>query len=263
MTDVTEFKHLQSRLQDARKMETVAALAGGMAHQINNKLMGIVGRIEVMRTNLAKRAISDADLVALLEGCDRIALLIKYLLAYARGGRYHSESIDLGRYLQKILPDLQKQIPPDILVSWDVPPGLPSIWADPVQLQMLVEEIVRNSAEAIEGSGRIDLTLHSTSLDAARVGPDAELAPGSYLSLEVRDTGRGIEPRMLPHLFEPFFTDKFMGRGLGLAAAHGIVKGHGGWIGIDSKPGQGTRVQILFPVFQGHGAESGAAGNGS
>ncbi len=254
MTDVTEFKRLQGRLQEAQKMETVAVLAGGMAHEINNKLMGIVGHIEILKLNMPKEPVSDADLTDILKGCDRIAVLIKYLLAYARGGRYRSESIDLTLFLQKIMPEIKQQITPQIIISCDLPAGLPKIWADPIQLQMVVQEIVRNSAEAIETSGSIVMTLQSRAIDDTQTGQYIDLEPGSYLSLEIQDTGRGIDTQMLPHIFEPFYTNKFMGRGLGLAAVHGIVKNHGGWIGIDSKPGQGTRVQILFPVAaQGDG----------
>jgi hypothetical protein len=248
ITDVTEFKRLQGRLQQAHKMEAVAVLAGGMAHEINNKLMGIVGRIEVLKLNMPKKPVSDADLADILNSCDRIAALIKYLLAYARGGRYRSERIDLTRFLQKIMPAIKSQIGPRVLISCDLPAGMPQIWADPVQLQMVVEEIMRNSAEAIATDGRIDLRLQAMAIDAAQAPQYVDLAPGHYLCLEVEDTGRGIDERMLPNIFEPFYTDKFMGRGLGLAAAHGIVKNHGGWIGIDSRPGHGTRVRILLPA---------------
>ncbi len=255
ITDVTEFKRLQGRLQQAQKMETVAVLAGGMAHEINNKLMGIVGRIEILKLNMRKKPVSDADLADILNSCDRIAALIKYLLAYARGGRYRSESIDLTQFLQKIMPAIKPQIKPRVLISWELPAGLPQIWADPAQLRMVVEEIVRNSAEAIQADGRIDLRLQSITIDAALSPQYVDLAPGNYLSLKIEDTGQGIDEQMLPNIFEPFYTDKFMGRGLGLAAVYGIVKNHGGWIGIDSKPGQGTRVRILLPAApQGDGA---------
>ncbi|MBI5552007.1 MAG: PAS domain S-box protein [Desulfobacterales bacterium] len=255
ITDVTEFKRLQGRLQEAQKMETVAGLAGGMAHEINNKLMGIVGRVEVLKLNMRKKPVSDADLADILNSCDRIAALIKYLLAYARGGRYRSERIDLTQFLHKIMPEMKPQIHPRVLIACDLPAGLPQTWADPVQLRMVVEEIVRNSAEAIEGDGRIDLRLQSETIDAAQAQQYVDLEPGRYLCLEVEDTGRGIDEQMLPRIFEPFYTDKFMGRGLGLAAVHGIVKNHGGWIGIDSKPGRGTRVRILLPAApQGDGA---------
>lgn len=253
MTDVTEFKRLQGRLQEAKKMETVAVLAGGMAHEINNKLMGIVGRIEVLRINRTQKPVSDADLADILASCDRIAALIKYLLAYARGGRYSSGIIDLTPFLQKILPKIGNRISPRVHLSWDLPAGLPKISADPVQLQMVVEEIVHNSAEAIETSGRIEIHLQSRPIDAVQAGKYFGIQPGTYLDLEVRDTGRGMDEEMLQHIFEPFYTDKFVGRGLGLAAVYGIVKNHGGWIGVDSKPGRGTRVQILFPVAMQEG----------
>ncbi len=248
LTDVTELNRLQSRLQQARKMEAVAILAGGMAHEINNALAGVIGRIELIRLKAAKREVSDADFTDVIGGCERIAELIKQLLAYSRGGRYRSAIIDMADFIKKILADIEKQLNPGIRLLCNFPPGLPRISADPMQLRMVVSEIVKNAAESANGAGRIEIDLQTKNIDAVQSRQWPGMQPGQYVRLGVRDTGKGMDAETLQHIFEPFYTSKFLGRGLGMAAVYGIVKHHGGWIGVDSEPGRGAKVQIYFPV---------------
>lgn len=251
LTDVTELNQLKNRLQQVGKMEAVAVLAGGMAHEVNNVLMGVVGGIELLKLNVAEGKTVDEDFTDVLRGCERIAGLIKHLLAYSRGGRYQSEVIDMGTFIGETLAGLDEHIRSEIRLSCDFPPVLPTVSADPTQLKMVVSEIVNNAAEAIEAEGRIEVDLRSETIGAVRSRQFPGMRPGAYLRLTVRDDGNGMDAEALEHIFEPFYTRKFPGRGLGMAAVYGIVKNHGGWVGVDSEPGRGTTVQVFFPVNKG------------
>ncbi len=248
LTDVTEFNRLQRCLQQARKMEAVGILAGGMAHEINNVLMGVVGGIEVIKFNALKKDAPAVDYATVLAGCDRIAGLVRQLLAYSRGGRYRCENIDWSAYLPKTLKEIEAALNPAIHLTCDIAAGLPGISADPTQLKMVITEIVTNAAEAIDGTGRIDIELQAREIDDDQARQRPGLQPGRYVLLRVRDTGKGMDAETVQHIFEPFFSKHFPGRGLGMAAVYGIVKNHGGWIGVASQVCQGTTVRILLPV---------------
>jgi PAS domain S-box-containing protein len=219
-----------------------------MAHEINNSLMGVVGRVELMKLKAARREVSESDFGDVLGACERIAGLIKRLLAYSRGGHYLSKAIDMTELIHESLAELGKQLNPGIRLSYDFSPGLPKVSGDPMQLQMAVAEIVSNAAEAIGDAGRIEIDLQIRDMDAVQSRPWPGMRPGQYVLLRVRDTGKGMDPETLQQIFEPFFTDKFLGRGLGMAAVYGIVKNHGGWIGVDSEPTMGTTVQLFLPA---------------
>ena len=248
LTDLTEVHRLQSSLQQAKKMEAVALLAGGMAHEINNALMGVIGRIELMELEAAERRGSDADFTDVLAGCDRIAVLVKQLLAYSRGGRYRSEVIDMAAFIPKVLARIEKELKPGIDIALDSPPGLPAVTGDPIQLEMVLSAIFNNAVEAIDQAGRIDIDLRTTDIDAVQSGQYTGMQPGQYVRLRVRDTGKGMDAESLRHIFEPFYTSKFQGRGLGMAAVYGIIKNHDGWVGVDSEPDRGTTVEIYLPI---------------
>lgn len=250
LTDVTAFNRLKSRLHQAGKMEAVAILAGGMAHEVNNLLMGVAGRIELLKLSAGQRQLKDSDFSKVLDGCDRIAALITQLLAYSRGGRYQPNLTDLSEFITEIIPDIEKQLKPGIRLSGDAEPAPPKISADPKQLHMVVMEIIENATEAIDGEGQIEIQVQSMDIDPARSRQRPGMQPGRYVGLRVHDTGRGMDAKTRQHIFEPFYTNKFPGRGLGMAAVYGIVKNHGGWIGVESEPGLGTMVQIYFPVYR-------------
>ncbi|HSO18510.1 MAG TPA: MASE3 domain-containing protein, partial [Desulfosarcina sp.] len=248
LTDVTELNRLQNRLQEARRMEAVAMLAGGMAHEINNVLMGVVGGIEVLKLSAADGKAADNDFAAVIRGCDRIAGLIKRLLAYSRGGRYRSEAIDLTQFIRHRLPGIESHLGPDVRLSFEASDQLPTVTADPTQLEMVVAEIVDNAVEALEGAGRIAADLEVRDIDDDEAGKRPGMKPGRYVRLRVRDTGKGMNAETLQQIFVPFYSEHLPGRGMGMAAVYGIVKNHGGWIGVDSELGHGTTVSVYLPV---------------
>jgi len=213
--------------------------------------MGVVGRIELISLDATKHGMKKSDFANVLDGCERIADLITQLLAYSRGGRYQSEPIDVADFIRKALPAFEKQLDPRIGITNDAAPGLPVISADLTQLEMVVSAIVNNAAEAIDDNGRIEIDVQARNMDQDRSRQRPGMKPGQYVRLRVRDTGKGMDAATLQHIFEPFYTSKFPGRGLGMAAVYGIVKNHGGWIGVDSEPGRGTTVRIYWPVNEG------------
>lgn len=247
-TDVTELNRLQKSLEKARKMESIAILAGGMAHEINNALMAVVGKVELFQLDASKHVWSQADYADLLRGCDRIAELIKRLLAYSRGGRYRFEAVDMAALVPKAIAPITEKLSPEIRIAFRFAPALPKITVDPLQLTMVVSAIVENAVEAIADAGRIEIDLESRDVDNDQALQKTGLQSGRYVRLRVRDTGRGMDQDTLEHIFEPFYTSKFQGRGLGMAAVYGIIKNHGGWVGVDSKPNMGTTVEIYLPV---------------
>ena len=249
LTDVTEMNRMHQKLQQANKMEAIAVLAGGMAHKVNNLLMGVVGHLELMKMIAAERRLKAEEFARVFDNCESIAELIQKLLAYARGGRYQSQPIDVAEFVQHVLEEQTEPYGKDIAFSPDFPSGLPRVSADPTQLQMVVSSVVDNAVEAIEESGRIDIALHSVEVDKEQCREMPGMIPGHYVRFTVRDTGKGMDAETLRRIFEPFYTHKFTGRGLGMPAVYGIVKNHGGWIGVDSKPGQGTTVEIYLPAL--------------
>jgi len=248
LTDVTELHNLQRRLHEARRIEAVALLAGGMAHEINNVLMGVIGGIDLIQLGAADQSLTDADFEDVHKGCARIAELVRQLLAYSRGGRYRTESIDLEEFIPAALSDLAQDFDPRIALPCHLEADLPPIVADSLQLRQVLNEIVTNANEALAGAGRIAIDLHTRTVDpeAARQRPG--MAPGRYVRLRVKDDGRGMDKETRAHIFEPFFSTHFPGRGMGMAAVYGIVKNHGGWIGVDSQKDRGTTVSVYLPV---------------
>jgi len=258
LTDVTELHRLHHRLQEARKMEAVAMLAGGMAHEINNVLMGVTGGVELLKLNAADGELEEKDFAAVLRGCDRIAALVKRLLAYARGGRYRPQAVDLVAFIKTVLPGIEEQLGPDIRMTMNVPDRLPAVTADVSQLEMVVSEIIDNAAEAVGRTGRITVDLSLRDITAERVAQLPGMRSGRYVRVKIEDDGKGMTAEALEQVFDPFYSEHFPGRGMGMPAVYGIVKNHGGWIGIDSEPGRGTTVRIYLPAEEAEPQAKGA-----
>ncbi len=247
-TDVSAIKKLQEQIWNARRLEAIADLAGGVAHQFNNALAVIAGNLELMESlGPGKEELHDY-ITPIGHSCERLRQLTAHLLAYARGGQYKTESIDLRSLIETALPRLKSALKPFIQMETDLQPGLWRVNADAVQLQMVLTAIVTNSDEAIENEGRLRITLQNEMVPTTGPLVEEGLKPSRHVCLTVEDTGRGMDAETHQRLFTPFFSTKFFGRGLGLAAAYGIVRNHGGVILVDSTPGEGTRVRVYLPA---------------
>jgi len=245
-----EKKKLQMQLQQAQKMEAIASLAGGIAHQFNNALVGIAGNIELLKNDFPEDERISKYTEPIKASVGRVAHLTNQLLAYARGGKYDPRKISLVRFVEDTLPLIQPNIDPAIRVETDLPFDSCMVEADLTQLQMVFSSVVANGAEAIEGHGRIRISVSPVDVVNALARKRPGLGPGKYFCLSVTDDGKGMDEETRRRIFEPFFTTKFQGRGLGMAAVYGIIKSHDGWISVDSERGKGTLVQIYLPAIE-------------
>jgi two-component system cell cycle sensor histidine kinase/response regulator CckA len=251
LLDVTERNRMEEQYRQTQKLESVGVLAGGIAHDFNNLLTGIIGNISMAADAIPAASEAHRMLENALRAGDRAAELIRQLLAYAGKGRFVLEPVDLSETVHDLLALIETSVLKRVRLRLDLAPGLPPVEADPSQMQQLVMNLVINAAEAIgEDSGTVEIRTRQQDVTpefAAANGYD-DLAPGRYVALEVCDTGSGMDEAIQSRIFEPFFTTKFTGRGLGLAAVSGIVRGHKGAIKVKSKPGRGSTFEVLLPA---------------
>ena len=244
---ITERKNIQARLQEAQKMEAIATLAGGIAHEFNNALCAVIPNIDLLKSKLPGNDEINKHTEPIHSSAQRMAHLTSQLLAYARGGKYRPQQISLNKFVQDTLPFVKHLIKADIVVETDIVQDLCYVEADLTQMQMVFLAVMVNATEAIDHAGYIRLTVKGTDIDEEFAKGHDSLKPGSYVSLTIEDNGSGMSEETRTRVFEPFFTTKFQGRGLGMAAVYGIVKNHDGLVVVDSELGKGTTVRIYLP----------------
>jgi len=246
--DITEKRHLENQLQQAQKMEAIGTLASGIAHEFNNALSVITGNIDLLEMDSP----FDQDITkytgTMKTSAHRMTRLTNQLLAYARGGKYRARTISLSDFVRDTLPLIKHTIDPSVRVDTDLAHDLLNVEADLHQMQMVLSAILKNASEATEGEGTIRISTTNKELDEGFAKDHPGFKPGPYVCLTIEDDGKGMEEETRRKIFDPFFTTNFKGRGLGMAAAYGIVKNHNGWIWVDSEPGEGTIVRIYLPV---------------
>jgi len=250
VSDITEQKELEWRLQQAQKMESIAKLAGGIAHQFNNALFVIVATTDLLEMQVPNDEMTSEYFDSIKKSTGRMTQLTRQLLAYARGGKYEVKDISLSVLVRNTLPLLQHTLDPSIYVETNLPDDISKTRGDLTQLVMVLSILLSNAAEAIESEGHIKIACRNELITKEDAKAFPGLLPGPYVSLTVEDNGRGMNEETKRRVFEPFFTTKFLGRGLGLAAAYGIVKNHGGWISIESQPDRGTSLCIYLPALR-------------
>jgi len=245
-----EKERLRTQLEESKKMEAIGTLAGGIAHEFNNALTGVVGNIELLEMRLPDNKTVTEHTEPMKSSSHRMANLTSQLLAYARGGRYQAKTISLSDFVEETLPVIKSNIGPSIHIDTDLPRDIFKVNVDSAQMQMVLSALVNNSAEAIEGEGHIRLILSNKGPDAEFAKGQPDLTPGPYVCLTVEDDGKGMDEETVNKIFDPFYTTKFIGRGLGMASVYGIIRNHGGSISVDSDLGKGTVVRIYFPAFE-------------
>ncbi|MFH1242575.1 MAG: PAS domain S-box protein [Pseudomonadota bacterium] len=248
--NISEKKRLEAQLQQAKKMEAIATLAGGIAHQFNNALTSITGYAGLLEMDFLKNEKVMKYVQAMKASAHRMAHLTGQLLAYARGGKYNPQALSLTDFIEDTLPLIQHTIKPDIRVETDLPVETWSVEADGTQMQMVLSAIVANSNEAIEGPGRIRISTRNLEVNQRQLSGHPGARPGPYVCLSIQDDGKGMDEQTKSRIFEPFFTTHFIGRGLGMASVYGIINNHGGWIEVDSESEKGTEVRIYLPVIE-------------
>jgi signal transduction histidine kinase len=242
-----ELIQYERKLQNTQKMEAIATLAGGIAHEFNNALTGVMLNIDLLKLTFPENGQIIKHVDAMKRSAKYMAQLTKQLLAYAQGGKYQVKNISFGEFMRDALPAVKHVIDPSIHVDTDLPSDLYNIRADLTQIQMVLAAILTNASEAIEAKGRILIHAQNEEIDELLIENDHRIASGSYVCLTIEDNGVGINENTCGRIFEPFFTTRFQGRGLGMAATYGIIKNHGGWISVDSEVGIGTKVRIFLP----------------
>jgi len=250
-----ERNEIERRLQESQKLESLGVLAGGIAHDFNNLLTGVLGSASLAAMELPegptlRRHIEQIEVAAV-----RAADLCKQLLAYSGRGRFLIQRADLNSVVQETTDLLRLSISKKAQLRFVLAPQLPPVMADTTQMRQIVMNLVINASEAL-GDQTGEITVSTGVVDATREILDESsssggLPEGPYVTMEVRDTGCGMTPEVRSRIFDPFFTTKFTGRGLGLAAVLGIVRGHKGALRVQSEAGQGTSFQVLFPAVEG------------
>jgi len=259
--DVTERKRaeeakaaLEGQLHQARKMESVGRLAGGVAHDFNNMLGVILGRAELALRGLGPSDPRHDDLKEILAAGKRSAEIVRQLLAFARKQTIAPVVLDLNETVESMLKMLRPLIGEDIDLAWLPGGGLWPVRMDPSQVNQVMANLSINARDAIGGVGCVTVTTRNVALDEAACAGHAGFVPGECVLLTVSDNGCGMDTDTQANIFEPFFTTKGVGQGsgLGLATVYGIVTQNGGFIGVDSEPGKGTTFDIYLPRHEGH-----------
>ncbi|MGE0352824.1 MAG: PAS domain S-box protein [Gemmatimonadales bacterium] len=244
LRDVTERNELENRLRMAAKMEAVGRLAGGIAHDFNNLLTAVLGSCDLLGLQLPAASPLLSDVEEIRRAAQRATRLTQQLLAFSRRQVLHPKILDLNREVEEIQRMLGRLIGEHIEMVTRFRPDLLRIQADPTQLEQILLNLAINARDAMPGGGTLTIETADAAPPAAWNDP-----PTHCVMLSVRDTGIGMDETVRAHIFEPFFTTKEKGRGtgLGLATVYGIVKQSGGYITVDSAPGQGTTFRIFFP----------------
>jgi len=251
----SERRQLETQIQQTQKRDSLSVMAGGIAHDFNNLLMGVLGNAGIVLDELPEDALIRKNVVQIEKAARRAAELTKQLLAYSGKGRFVIETLNLNVVLEDMQPLLASAVSKKAEIVFDLTPNLSFIEGDATQLRQLVLNLALNASEALEDHpGTITLhtgTMHCSKEYLRSTYLDEEHAEGDYVFFELSDTGCGMNEETKAMLFDPFFTTKFTGRGLGLAAALGIIHGHRGAVKVESEVGKGTTVRVLFPGIQG------------
>ncbi len=265
--DITERKRAEKKtlemerdLQTARRLESLGILAGGIAHDFNNLLYVVLGNLDMAREDIPDHSKAHLFLEESEKAAQRAVHLVRQMLAYSGNSQFALSPMDIGDLIRENVQELQIAVSGKARLALDLAPDLPPVKGESRQLSQLLTNLVVNAAEACEqdGGGAIAIAtsvrtcdreyLSETILDIF-ISSEAPLEPAPFVVIDVTDDGPGMGPDTKKRIFEPFFTTKFQGRGLGLAAALGIVRGHRGYIRVDSEPGRGSVFRVLLPAL--------------
>jgi two-component system cell cycle sensor histidine kinase/response regulator CckA len=246
--DEAENKMLQRQLLHSQKMEAIGRLSAGVAHDFNNCLLAIFGYSDLLRDRYRDDPFLYRNLTGIKEAGQKAATLTKQLLAFARRQSMESKVMDLNQVVTGVEKMLQRLLGEDIALSTDLHSGLGRVRIDPGQMEQVIVNLAVNARQAMPDGGKIAVRTSPLLVTSEMPAPHGNIPPGAYALMTVADTGLGMDPETQARVFEPFFSTKGEGTGLGLSTAYGIVKQSRGHIFVDSAPGEGARFSIYLPV---------------
>ena len=234
-------------MQNARQIQAIATLAGGIAHQFNNALAVIFGSLDLLEMNSQGNGENRRFLTSLKTSAGRMSRLTDQLLAYAEGGKYQPRHFSVNDLVNDIINSKIMLRDSTIQVVTQLGSDIRLTAGDVTQIKMVVDAVLSNAFEAIQQGGIVKITTGHQLMGESVAKTNQPTKPGDYTFICVEDNGTGMKEETLQRVFEPFFTTKIYGRGLGMAAAFGIIRNHDGMITVDSEPDKGTRVVIYLP----------------
>ncbi|MBW1695336.1 MAG: response regulator [Deltaproteobacteria bacterium] len=245
-----EERRMQKKLAETEKFGALGQMASGLAHDFNNILGAIMGYVEMALLDIPEKNQASTSLEQVLAASNRAKDLVRQILAFSRKSEEEHKPILLSTIIKEVLNLLRASIPATIEIVTKIQAENATMMADPTQIHQVLMNLCTNANHSMRDTGgMLEITLSAVELGPDDIDSYPELTPGSYLRLSVKDTGHGMDEQTLKQAFDPYFTtkEKDLGTGLGLAVVRGIVKNHGGAISIQSEPGKGTSIEVLFP----------------
>ncbi|MHB8106311.1 MAG: PAS domain S-box protein [Candidatus Cryosericum sp.] len=247
--DISERQRMQAQLLQSQKMEAVGELAGGVAHDFNNMLTGILGNATIIHDSMSSHDPLLENVDAIKTAAQEAANLTRGLLTFSRGAVVQPVTLETNAFVERILAILKRSLPDSVTIVSNLGPDTWNVYMDRAQMTQILLNLGINARDAMEDRGTITIGTRNVVVDASYVRTHASARQGEFVLLSVADTGSGIPPDVLPHVFEPFFTTKPMGSGtgLGLSIVYGAASQAGGWITAQSEPGKGTLFEVYLP----------------
>ena len=246
--DITERAEMHGRILKRQKMESIGRLAGGIAHNLNNILCGILGYATFLKSASDKGSDLFRYLEIIEDSCNKASDLVRHIVEYAEGGKYQVEIHNPAELINGAVDFLKQTFPKNIVIESKIDPNVKNIECDISQMRQVLLNLSINAQEAMPNGGTLTLTAANFKPDAQVLKKHADIGSGNYVAISVKDTGKGIDQKAMEQIFEPFNTTKGFGYGLGLASSFGIVKRHNGVIDVESSKGKGATFTILLPA---------------
>jgi PAS domain S-box-containing protein len=249
--DMSERIELEQQVRQAQKMKAIGQLAGGVAHDFNNILAAIRGNVDLALMDAALMPARTVEhLQQAISAADRAGSLVSQLMAFGRKQIIEPRALELNELVANLVKMLERIIGEDVQLRTRLGSRPSYVRADPAMMEQVLVNLVVNARDAMPRGGELEIVTENVPVEAAEARQHAECRPGQFVCLSVRDNGSGIAPEHLPHIFEPYFTTKGLGKGtgLGLATVDSIIKEHEGWIEVSSQPGAGTMFKVFLPA---------------
>jgi PAS domain S-box-containing protein len=251
--DIRARLEMEKQNRQIQKLESIGTLAGGIAHEFNNILGVILGYAEMTRDDVAAETIAHRNLNEIIQAGDRAKELIQQIMAFSRQTEQTRHPLQLHLIVKEVAKFLRSSLPSTIIIKTNIRSDTGAVLADPSQIHQVLMNLCTNAYQALQRSGgEMEIGLENIHIDQEQTRQVNGLMEGRYVKLSVRDTGHGIDPRIIPRIFDPFFTTRSVGEGtgMGLAMVHGIVSSHGGAINVSSAIGQGSLFEIFLPIVE-------------